>query len=123
MAETKQETPGRPDDQDRRIVIERRRQRQWVPAVAGWLSFLVGLMDVVGALLPEWHRRMVRIDEYVPGVASNAARTATLVAGLLLLLLSHGLRRRKRRAWRAVVGLLAFTVVSHIVKDFALSAI
>ncbi|MCW2948110.1 MAG: hypothetical protein JWR24_4827 [Actinoallomurus sp.] len=103
--------------------MERRSQRRWVPATAGWLSFLVGLHDVVGALLPEWHRRMVRVDEFVPGSVNNAARTATLVAGLLLLLLSHGLRRRKRRAWRAVVGLLAFTIVSHLVKEFAISAI
>ncbi len=115
MAETKQETPGRP-------VVERRLQRRWVPAVAGWLSFLLGLQDVVGALLPEWHRRMVRIDEILPGAVNDAARTATLVAGMLLLLLSHGLRRRKRRAWRAVVGLLVLTIVSHVLKDFEVSA-
>ncbi|GAA0335257.1 phosphatidylglycerol lysyltransferase domain-containing protein [Actinoallomurus spadix] len=118
---TKQEAPARPEPGEG--ALERRLRRRWVPAVAGWLSFLIGLHDVVGALLPEWHRRMVRLDEYVPGSVNNAARTATLVAGFLLLLLSHGLRRRKRRAWRAVVGLLAFTIVSHVVKDFALSAI
>ncbi|MCO6000056.1 phosphatidylglycerol lysyltransferase domain-containing protein [Actinoallomurus rhizosphaericola] len=118
---TKQDAPVRPEPGG--ASLERRLQRRWVPAVTGWLSFLIGLHDVVGALLPEWHRRMVRLDEYVPGSVNNAARTATLVAGLLLLLLSHALRRRKRRAWRAVVGLLAFTIVSHVVKDFALSAI
>jgi lysyl-tRNA synthetase class 2 len=123
MVETNRQAPGRPEDEQRGDAVERRRHRRWVPATAGWLSFLVGLHDVVGALLPEWHRRMVRVDEFVPGSVNNAARTATLVAGLLLLLLSHGLRRRKRRAWRAVVGLLAFTIVSHVVKDFALSAI
>ena len=119
MVESKRETSGRPEGE----VQERRRQRWWVPAVAGWLTFLVGLHDVIGALMPEWHRRMVRVDEFVPGSVNNAARTATLVAGLLFLLLSHGLRRRKRRAWRAVVGLLAFTIFSHIIKDFAISAI
>jgi lysyl-tRNA synthetase, class II len=117
MVESKHETSVRAG------APERRRQRRWVPALAGWLSFLIGLQDAVGALAPEWHRRFVRLDEFVPGVVNDAARTATLVAGLLLLLLSHGLRRRKRRAWRAVVGLLAFTVVSHIAKDFAISAI
>src|SRR3954471_10194054 len=119
MVESKREASGRPG----RDVRERREQRRWVPAVAGWLTFFVGLHDVIGALLPEWHRRMVRVDEFVPGSVNNAARTATMVAGLLFLLLSHGLRRRKRRAWRAVVGLLAFTIFSHIVKDFAISAI
>ncbi|GAA4511049.1 phosphatidylglycerol lysyltransferase domain-containing protein [Actinoallomurus oryzae] len=119
MVESKRETSGRPESD----VHERRRQRRWVPALAGWLTFLVGLHDVLGALMPEWHRRMVRVDEFVPGSVNNAARTATLIAGLLFLLLSHGLRRRKRRAWRAVVVLLAFTVFSHIVKDFAISAL
>ncbi|MCO6004266.1 GNAT family N-acetyltransferase [Actinoallomurus purpureus] len=125
MGETKRDAPGRePGGRAGEAgELERRRQRRWVPATAGWLSFLIGLLDVIGALLPEWHRRMVRLDEIVPGSVNNAARTATLVAGLLLLLLSHGLRRRKRRAWRAVAGLLAFTIVSHVVKDFALSAI
>jgi lysyl-tRNA synthetase class 2 len=33
-----------------------------------------------------------------------------------LLLLAHALRRRKRRAWRAAVALLAFSVVAHTVK-------
>src|SRR5262245_66461470 len=119
IVESKRETSGRPDNG----VQERRRQRRWVPALFGWLTFVVGLMDVLCALLPEGHRRMVRIDEFVPGALGNAARTATLVAGILILLLSHGLRRRKRRAWRAVVGLLAFTVFSHLVKDFAISAL
>jgi lysyl-tRNA synthetase, class II len=121
MVETKKS--GRPEDEGREAVPERRRQRRLVPAIAGWLTFLVGLHDVIGALMPEWHRRMVRVDEFVPGSVNNAARTATLVAGLLLLLLSHGLRRRKRRAWRAVVALLAFTVFSHVIKDFAISAV
>ncbi len=123
IVETRQETSGRSESDERRTEFDRRSRRRWVPALAGWLTFLVGLHDVVGALLPEWHRRMVAIDEFVPGSVNNAARTATLVAGLLLLLLSHGLRRRKRRAWRAVVCLLAFTIVSHAVKDFALAAI
>ncbi len=117
------ERAGGEPDQQRTGILERRRQRRWVPAVAGWLSLLIGLHDVVGALMPEWHRRMVRVDEFLPGSVNNAARTATLVAGLLILLLSHGLRRRKRRAWRAVVALLAFTIISHLVKDFAISAV
>src|ERR1700755_2779824 len=98
MVESKREATGRPEDEGREAVQERRRQRRWVPALAGWLTFLVGLHDRVGPLLPEGHRRMVRVDEFVPGSVNDAARTATLVAGLLFLLLSHGLRRRKRRA-------------------------
>jgi lysyl-tRNA synthetase class 2 len=46
---------------------------------------------------------------------TNVTSTATVIIGLLLLMLSHGLRRRKRRAWQAVTVLLAFSVVIHAV--------
>ena len=42
-------------------------------------------------------------------------RVADVIIGLLLLMLSHGLRRRKRRAWEGVTLLLAFSVVTHAV--------
>ena len=64
---------------------------------------------------------MNRINELLPGSLNNVARGATLITGLLLLMLAHGLRRRKRRAWRAVVGLLAFTIVLHLIKSFGSS--
>ncbi len=44
-----------------------------------------------------------------------APRIAEVFIGLLLLMLSHGLRRRKRRAWQGVVLLLAASVVIHAI--------
>ncbi|MCW2917690.1 MAG: hypothetical protein JWN52_5758 [Actinomycetia bacterium] len=82
---------------------------------------LTGLLDVIGGIAPGWHPRMHTAAEIVPGTLSNAARTATVITGLLLLLLSHALRRRKRRAWRAVVVLLAVSIVFHVVKNLAVS--
>jgi lysyl-tRNA synthetase class 2 len=111
--ETKERT-----DPDR--VAERRTQRRWVPATAGWLAWLIGLTDVVGAIVPEWHRHMLRVTGIFPGALSSAARTATVITGLMLLLLSHALRRRKRRAWQAVVVLLAISVLLHVVKNLAI---
>src|SRR5271166_4293938 len=46
---------------------------------------------------------------WVPG--SLALLTALI--GLTLLMLAHGLRRRKRRAWQAVAALLAFDIGIH----------
>jgi lysyl-tRNA synthetase class 2 len=43
------------------------------------------------------------------------ARSADVIVGLLLLLLSHGLRRRKRRAWQAVLALLVLDITIHVV--------
>jgi lysyl-tRNA synthetase class 2 len=102
------------------LEFDRRRQRRWVPAVAGWLAMLTGLFDVIGGIVPGWHHRIMEATEVVPGALSDAARTATVITGLLLLLLSHALRRRKRRAWRAVVVLLAASIVFHVIKDLAI---
>src|SRR5215471_12857012 len=96
---------------------DRRHQRKWVPITTGWLCLLIGLADVIGVAVPSLHLhyRLHRITPFVPGIMTNVTSTATVIIGLLLLMLSHGLRRRKRRAWQAVTLLLAFSVVIHVV--------
>jgi lysyl-tRNA synthetase, class II len=85
----------------------------WIPAVAALLTFLIGLSDVVAVFKPEWHQRMHKVNAVVPGTLTNVTRTSDVIIGLLLLMLARGLRRRKRRAWQAVVALLAFDIVIH----------
>ncbi len=101
--------PGRDPD--------RRQRRRWVPITTGWLCLLIGLADVVSAVIPRLQlvHRLHRITPFVPGVLTNVTFTADAIIGLLLLMLSHGLRRRKRRAWQAVVLLLTFSVLIHLV--------
>src|SRR6266700_2488810 len=101
--------PGREPD--------RRQRRRWVPITTGWLCLLIGLADVVSAVIPRLQlvHRLHRITPFVPGVLSNVTFTADAIIGLLLLMLSHGLRRRKRRAWQATCLLLAFSVLIHVV--------
>ena len=96
---------------------DRRRQRRWVPFVTGWLCLLIGLANIVGVAIPSLHlhHRLHRITVFVPGTLTNVTATATVIVGLLLILLSHALRRRKRRAWQAVTVLLAFSFVIHVV--------
>jgi lysyl-tRNA synthetase class 2 len=83
----------------------------------GWLCLLIGLADIIGVAIPglHLHHRLGRIAAFVPGTVTNVASTATVIIGLLLLMLSHGLRRRKRRAWQAVTLLLAFSILIHVV--------
>jgi len=104
-----QPQPGRGPD--------RRQQRRWVPILTGWLCLLIGLADVLNAVIPRLQlvHRLHRIMPFVPGVLTNVTITADAIIGLLLLMLSHGLRRRKRRAWQAVVVLLTFSVLIHVV--------
>jgi lysyl-tRNA synthetase class 2 len=90
--------------------------RRWVPRLAGLLTYCAGLLDLASALTPAENGRVKELTTYVPGAFTHAATAATVVSGLLLLMLAHSLRRRKRRAWRAVVALLAASVVLHVVK-------
>ncbi len=98
-------------------LAARRGQRRWVPSIAGLLCLLIGLSDVLAIFSPGFHARLHRINSYVPGTLTNAARSADVIVGLLLLMLSHGLRRRKRRAWQAVVALLVLDIAIHVIHD------
>jgi lysyl-tRNA synthetase, class II len=88
-----------------------------VPFVTGWACLLIGLADIVRVAAPslQLDRRMQHISPFLPGSVTNVTKTADVIIGLLLLMLSRGLRRRKRRAWQAVTLLLAFSVVIHVV--------
>jgi lysyl-tRNA synthetase class 2 len=96
---------------------DRRQQRRWVPWISGWLALLIGLADILTVAIPSLHleHRLHRIKPFVPGTLTNVTHTGDVIIGLLLLLLSHGLRRRKRRAWEATTLLLGFSAVIHLV--------
>jgi lysyl-tRNA synthetase, class II len=101
--------PGNPAD--------RRRQRAWVPGTAALLTALIGLSDIVAIFQPDLVHRLQlhKINYLVPGTLTTLTRTADVIIGLMLLMLAHGLRRRKRRAWQAVIALLAFDIAIHLV--------
>ena len=86
------------------------------PRLLGNLTYLVGAIDVITGLLHSWRLRLQELTEVLPGALSDAAAAATVVSGILLLVLGHSLKRRKRRAWRAAVVLLTISVVLHAVK-------
>ncbi|MGW1892692.1 phosphatidylglycerol lysyltransferase domain-containing protein [Streptomyces sp. NPDC002004] len=62
------------------------------------------------------------IASYVPGLADDVARAGALAAGILLVMLARGLRRRKRDAWRAAVLLLTLSTVLQAVRHHHLVA-
>jgi lysyl-tRNA synthetase, class II len=93
-----------------------RQQLRWVPLCAGLMALIIGLGYIVEGLLPHlYHRRLRGLSDIVPGTLVNLTRTTDVIIGVLLLMLSYGLRRRKRRAWAAAVVLLAFGFVVHAV--------
>src|SRR5579863_4777855 len=89
------------------------RRRAWIPGIASLLCLLIGLSDVLAIFKPAWHARLHNVNAFVPGTLTNVTRSADVIIGLMLVLLAHGLRRRKRRAWQAVLALLVFDIVIH----------
>ena len=77
------------------------------------LCLVIGLSDVLAIFKPAWHARLHNVNAFVPGTLTNVTRSADVIIGLMLVLLAHGLRRRKRRAWQAVLALLVFDIVIH----------
>jgi lysyl-tRNA synthetase, class II len=96
---------------------DRRNQRRWVPIAAGWLCLLIGLADIIEVVHPGlfYTSHLTRFHAFVPGTLVNVTHTVSVIIGLLLLMLSHGLKRRKRRAWEAVTLLLAASAVVHVI--------
>lgn len=82
---------------------------------------LVGLLTLIGGLMPSERHRVHAITDPL-GIPATAAATAiSTVAGLLLMRLAAGLRKRKRIAWAASVGVSAVLVVAHILKGHKLA--
>jgi lysyl-tRNA synthetase class 2 len=97
--------------------LDRSRQRRWVPRTAALLTMLIGLSDIVAIFKHDWPSKLHKFNYLVPGTLSSVTRTADVLIGLMLLMLAHGLRRRKRRALQAVAALLAFDIGIHVFRS------
>ncbi|CCK28430.1 integral membrane lysyl-tRNA synthetase [Streptomyces davaonensis JCM 4913] len=102
----------RPPGRGRRFL--RGPRPEAVPVLVGRTCALVGLLDIAAGVFPHvWHSRMHTVAEVPPGALGPFAAALSLSTGVLLLLLAHGLKRGKRRAWRAAVALLPAGAVAQ----------
>jgi lysyl-tRNA synthetase class 2 len=90
--------------------------RDRLPTIAGWLTLLVGLLNVASALTPnlaERARLLLHIEdsEFVP-----LAHALALSAGVALVVLAVYLGRRRRRALVLAVAVLLAAGVLNLVK-------
>ncbi|WP_055632807.1 phosphatidylglycerol lysyltransferase domain-containing protein, partial [Streptomyces griseoruber] len=107
---------GVPNRSSRVRPLMRGPRPESVPALVGRACALVGLLDVAAGIFPRFRQsRMHTLAEVLPGSFGPFAAALSLSAGVLLLLLAHGLRRGKRRAWRAAVALLPAGAVAQFV--------
>ncbi|MFI9586521.1 phosphatidylglycerol lysyltransferase domain-containing protein [Streptomyces sp. NPDC052236] len=108
------DTSGLVPDGVRRLL--RGPRPESVPTLVGTACMLVGLIDIAAGVFPRFrHSRMHALAEVLPGSTGPFAAALSLSAGVLLLLLAHGLKRHKRRAWRAAVVLLPAGAVGQFV--------
>ena len=87
------------------------------PGLISTIALLLGLLTLVDALFVGQRFRVHVITQVIPVPASAAASAVVLVSGLLLLRLAAGLRKRKRRAWRASVVVTGAIIVAHLFRD------
>jgi lysyl-tRNA synthetase, class II len=97
------------------VPADRERHHTRIPGIAALLTALIGLSDIGAIFRHDFIHRLHKINYLVPGTLTNVTRSADVIIGLMLLMLAHGLRRRKRRAWQAVIALLAFDTGIHLV--------
>ncbi|MFD4660714.1 phosphatidylglycerol lysyltransferase domain-containing protein [Kitasatospora sp. NPDC058444] len=91
--------------------------RAWLPGAVGYACLLIGLMDIASAVFPKLrHTKVHTFAGQLPGGTTSLAAVGALMVGILLVPLAHALRRRKRRAWRAVCVLLPISAGLHIVR-------
>jgi len=89
-----------------------RRVRRWAAAaIAG-----AGALDLLSAVTPPLRSRLHLVLEILPLGATQFAGALVALSGLGLLALARGVRRGQHRAWAIAVGVLAVTLVLHLVR-------
>lgn len=101
---------------------DRRLQHRWVPRLASLLVLATGLMFVIFAINSGLYQqvytgRLHAAQTAMPFIV-GLTETARVIIGLLLLMLCHGLRRRKYRSWQAVMVLLVVAGVTNLVRIY-----
>ncbi|MBB4659586.1 phosphatidylglycerol lysyltransferase domain-containing protein [Parvularcula dongshanensis] len=87
------------------------------PAVFAVLSFGAGVILLWSLALPSLPEEVARL---VPVVRVNASHFFSSLAGVLLLLVAAGLRRRSRSAWTLAFGLLIVSTVLNATRSGSL---
>ena len=84
--------------------------KQRIPKILGNLMFLVGIFNVFANIFRPFRGAANRIDSYTLVYVNSTAFSTSLISGLLLILLSRGIIRRKKRAWNLAVILLSLGI-------------
>jgi len=84
--------------------------------LAALIVFGMGIINIISALTGIVSSRLALLMRYLPLEVHHGTRTLTVLAGMLLILLSWSIFRRKRRGWTAAMLLLGASFILHLVK-------
>lgn len=83
------------------------RRARWLPWAAAWATIAVGVLNVISALTVELPDRVNALLAVAPDDAILGAHALALPFGLALVVIGVHLGRRRRRAMRVAIALLA----------------
>jgi len=86
------------------------------PDLIAAIAALLGVLSLVDAFLPHERFRVHAVTRVIPVPATAAASAVLAVAGLLLLRVAAGLRKRKRRAWQVAMVVALVMLVALVVR-------
>jgi len=98
-----------------RPAAEARAQPAGIRAIAT-LTAVMGVVNVVSAVTPSLGARLKALSDVLPLQVGYVGHLAAALAGFALIVLSGGLRRRKRAAWVLALIALTASIVSHLLK-------
>jgi len=83
---------------------------------AALLTGAVGLINLASAVTPSLPDRVQLLREFIPFEIRSGGHLFSALTGFFLLALATNLLRRKRVAWLLTLGLLAISILSHLIK-------
>ncbi len=81
-----------------------------------FLTFSLGLVNIVSALTPAIQSRLKILHNFLPLYAIDISNYAIFMMGVFMLLLSAFLLKGVRMAWYLTVGLAIVSVIGHLTK-------
>lgn len=94
-----------------RATLER-----WGVHLAALLTAAMGVVNLVSAVTPALHNRMLLIRDVLPLEVRHGSRLTSALAGFAMLMLASSLWRRKRTGWLLTVALLVVSSLTHLLK-------
>jgi phosphatidylglycerol lysyltransferase len=88
----------------------------WGVHILALLTGLMGIVNVVSAVTPSLMNRVAILEQVLPLEVHHGGHLTAALAGFALFLLAANLWRRKRAAWWLTLGVLAISLISHLVK-------